>query len=814
MQRKRWLHRSWRAVGAVLVILTACDRWKPTEPPIDGSTASTIGTRGTPTPPKGANFLLVPAAGFVQLSGHHLHTCALRGSGTAACWGSNGYGESPASRTASVGTFTQIEAGSWQSCGLRSDGVVECWGSNAHGEGPPVRAASTGTFTQLATGAEHGCALRDDGVAECWGTNTWAGMFAGQAPPVRAATTGFFRQIDAGAWHTCAVRNDGFVECWGSNYYGQAPAVRAPTTGSFVQVSASSGYFTCAVRNDGVVECWGINNWGMAPAIRAPVTGAFTQVGTGANHTCAVRNDGVVECWGGGGDSRAPPIRVPAVGAFVQVVSGYEYSCALRSDGNVECWGHNHTGEASPPPPSMTHVLPTATFAATPSVAEGSPIALALTGAAVPGHPEAVGFTFAFDCGAGSGYGSFSSTGTASCATSDGPATRPVKGKVRDQDGDTQEYVAAVSITNVAPTATFVVPSATVTAGDAFALALDGATDLSPVDAAAGLLYAFDCGDGAGYAIPASSSQRSCPTTAAGSRTVKGRVSDKDGGATEYTGTVTVVPADVTPPLITPSLLGTLGNDGWYVGTVTVSWTVADPESAVTATSGCGVTSVTTDGTTSLTCTATSTGGTAEQSVTIRRDVTPPVVAVTGVQAGATYTLGQVPAAGCTTTDATSGVAGAATLALGGGTVPGVGLFTATCGGAADRAGNTGAASVSYTVAFPFAGFFPPIDNPPTWNGMNAGRAVPVKFSLGGDHGLDVFAADHPRVVTLACETGAPSSEIEETVTAGGSSLSYDAATGRYSYVWKTSDAWAGSCRQLVVKLTDGTEHRASFRFK
>jgi hypothetical protein len=32
-------------------------------------------------------------------------------------------------------------------------------------------------------------------------------------------------------------------------------------------------------------------------------------------------------------------------------------------------------------------------------------------------------------------------------------------------------------------------------------------------------------------------------------------------------------------------------------------------------------------------------------------------------------------------------------------------------------------------------------------------------------------------------------------------------------YVWKTEKSWAGSCRQLNVRLIDGTEHKANFRF-
>jgi hypothetical protein len=56
--------------------------------------------------------------------------------------------------------------------------------------------------------------------------------------------------------------------------------------------------------------------------------------------------------------------------------------------------------------------------------------------------------------------------------------------------------------------------------------------------------------------------------------------------------------------------------------------------------------------------------------------------------------------------------------------------------------------------------------------------------------------------------------EIEETVTAGGSSLSYDPGSGQYIYVWKTEKAWGNTCRELNVKLNDTTEHKATFKFR
>ena len=115
--------------------------------------------------------------------------------------------------------------------------------------------------------------------------------------------------------------------------------------------------------------------------------------------------------------------------------------------------------------------------------------------------------------------------------------------------------------------------------------------------------------------------------------------------------------------------------------------------------------------------------------------------------------------------------------------------------------------------AFPFTGFFSPVDNLPTVNSMNAGRAVPVKFSLGGDEGLNIFNPGYPASQQIDCEIGVPIDSVEETVTAGNSSLQYNQTTGQYTYVWKTDNAWKDTCRQLTLQLTDGTNHQANFQF-
>jgi predicted extracellular nuclease len=113
-----------------------------------------------------------------------------------------------------------------------------------------------------------------------------------------------------------------------------------------------------------------------------------------------------------------------------------------------------------------------------------------------------------------------------------------------------------------------------------------------------------------------------------------------------------------------------------------------------------------------------------------------------------------------------------------------------------------------------FTGFFQPVDNTPVLNSVKGGSSIPVKFSLGGNQGLDIFLSGYPISRPITCDLNAPLDDIEQTVTSGGSSLSYDATSDQYSYVWKTNKAWTGTCRQLVVILKDGSIHYANFKFK
>lgn len=114
---------------------------------------------------------------------------------------------------------------------------------------------------------------------------------------------------------------------------------------------------------------------------------------------------------------------------------------------------------------------------------------------------------------------------------------------------------------------------------------------------------------------------------------------------------------------------------------------------------------------------------------------------------------------------------------------------------------------------YSLVGFLAPVDNQPTVNIAKAGSAIPIKFKLGGNRGLDVFAAGSPSSQAVACSTGSPTDVIEATAAPGGATLSYDPASDTYTYVWKTVKTWRG-CRTFTVAFNDGSTKTALFTFK
>ena len=160
---------------------------------------------------------------------------------------------------------------------------------------------------------------------------------------------------------------------------------------------------------------------------------------------------------------------------------------------------------------------------------------------------------------------------------------------------------------------------------------------------------------------------------------------------------------DSTPPVVKASVTGTKGSNGWYTSNVNLTWSVSDPESAISSKSGCGKVSLTTDtaGVT-YTCRAVSSGGASSKSITIKRDSTPPKAVIKVPVKNSTYKLNQKIIASYSCSDGTAGVSACT------GTVKnGVTMNLTTVGTrsfsvkATDRAGNTSNTAISYTVTSP-----------------------------------------------------------------------------------------------------------------
>lgn len=181
---------------------------------------------------------------------------------------------------------------------------------------------------------------------------------------------------------------------------------------------------------------------------------------------------------------------------------------------------------------------------------------------------------------------------------------------------------------------------------------------------------------------------------------VAGFFANANGALAPTTASASIVMAspDTTPPVITPTITG-VQNNGWYTSDVSITFSVTDAESTITSQTGCGPASVTADGAAfTFTCSADSSGGSATQIVTVKRDTTAPQLTVPPAQtAEATSPQGVVvayPAA--TALDATSGVAGVACVPASGSTFA-IGPTAVVCT-VTDNAGNTASDSFTVTV--------------------------------------------------------------------------------------------------------------------
>jgi hypothetical protein len=169
-----------------------------------------------------------------------------------------------------------------------------------------------------------------------------------------------------------------------------------------------------------------------------------------------------------------------------------------------------------------------------------------------------------------------------------------------------------------------------------------------------------------------------------------------DNGGLSDSDLVTYSITDPSAPVITKDVTGTLGSNGWYTSNVGVDWTVSDPESPNSLqTTGCEDQTITADqAATPYNCSATSAGGASNDSVTIKRDATPPQINDDGTTQSPNGALWFKAAVlnDFSASDATSGLAnsGDANFSKSSGTAEGSAVKI-NSGTVSDLAGNTNA---------------------------------------------------------------------------------------------------------------------------
>ena len=511
-----------------------------------------------------------------------------------------------------------------------------------------------------------------------------------------------------------------------------------------------------------------------AASLAVGTAASLPMISAGYHHSCAVTADNNVTCWG----SNAYGQVAPPAGLYSEVSAGFLHSCGVTMDGAILCWGTSDRGAATPPAGTFTQV------------SAGVEHSCAVT---TEGDVTCWGFDY---------YGQVSGTPT---------QTAPFTA-IHTHEGDFTEVAAGLYHS-----------CALTTDGTAVCW---GRNDVGAITPAPGT-----------YTQLSATWYRTCGLRTDGTVACWGN--NCNGQGTVPVGTFTGLSAGAfhTCGVTSGGDVTCWGYDGY--GQVSgapgeLNGALATHEGPFTRVSAgmyhtCAIRADET-----FVCWGAGTKATgiephygqamppelrASQSITFTS--APPSPALLGASYTVTATGGgsgnPVTFTSITPTVCTAGLSSGGTSVV---TLDAVG----TCTIAADQAGGGGwiaaaQATQTFGVVYNFGagtggGFAPPVSST-TFNAARAGQAVPVKFDLGGDQGLLVVATGFPQSVTVACPNASQPVNVlpEATETSGSSALTYDASTGLYTYVWKTDRAWAGTCREFVLKLADGTEHRALFDF-
>ncbi len=627
---------------------------------------------------------------------------------TISAWGSDshyqlGHGppnaDSPTPVTASVwsGGVKVLAGAGRRTVALKPDGTIWTWGNGSVGEAgnggteqnivTPVQANISGV-ADIAAGYGFALALKDDGTLWSWGYNSEGQLGVGSccansSIPLQVNITGVAK-IAGGYYHSLALKTDGTVWAWGRGDEGQLGDGANVDRTSPVQVSgltnvvaiATLVYTNLALKSDGTVWSWGYGRWGQLgngtggfntdrnTPVQVTGLAGVKAVAGGYTHMLALKNDGTVWAWGRGDEgelgngtdfSSYIPIQVSNLSGVAAIKAGQYHNLALMSNGTVWSWGYNINGQVGDGttinrfvPAQVSGLTNVAAIAAGDfhSLAvinsDSTPPVIAPTVVGTAGmngwYTSSVTVSWS-ETDAESGIASSTGCGTQTL-TSNTPGTRLTCSATNGTG-----RVASVSVTvKIDQTPPVIVPTVTGTLGANGFYTSDVTVTWSVTDSESGIATSTGCGT-VNLTANTPGTTLTCSAT--------------NGAGLSGSAPVTIK-INKTAPVITPTINGPIGANGWYTGPVNLSWSVTDTESGIATSTGCVTQTFTanTPGTT-LTCSATNGAGLSTSGlVNIKIDQAPPVIVPTanGTLGANGYYIGPVTVS-WTTTDPESGIA-------------------------------------------------------------------------------------------------------------------------------------------------------------
>lgn len=247
------------------------------------------------------------------------HTCAVKTTGEAACWGleHDSFVSAVPEKYAAT-KWSTVAAGLGISCGIKLDGQLICWGAVWSGRRATIpaqyryskwRAVAVRVDSYFYGEIDCACGILASHRLVCFrpdGGNDWVPCTA----PLSHWSARDWVDVAISASHACGVSAGGDMRCWSvAHHYTGATSVPALANGSAAWVAVAVGNkFTCGILRSsseatGVFRrlvCWGERASALTDGLGSE--DSVQSVAAGRSHVCYILSTGGLVCRGENSD--------------------------------------------------------------------------------------------------------------------------------------------------------------------------------------------------------------------------------------------------------------------------------------------------------------------------------------------------------------------------------------------------------------------------------------------------------------------------------------------------------------------------------